>query len=210
MYQDRIEAGIILAKELEKYRNTPGVVLAVPRGGVPIAYIVARELNMPIDLLLTKKIGHPLNSEYAIGAVSLTDRYIVPHENIPAEYIEKETERIRSRLKDMYVKFMGDAEPEPLKDKTVIVIDDGVATGNTLLSTINMLKKSKPSKIVIAVPVASDSAIKKLSGMVDDFVCPLKPDYFYGVGAFYENFEQVTDQEVMDYMNKFRELKKAG
>lgn len=210
MYYDRLEAGYILAKELQKYKNVPGVVLAVPRGGVPIAYIVAKELEMPMDLLLTKKIGHPSNPEYAIGAVSLTDSYIVPHENIPAAYIEKETLNIRKRLKEMYKKFKGDAEPESLKDKTVIVIDDGVATGNTLLSTINMLRKSDPSKIVIAVPVASDIAKEKLSNLVDDFVCPLIPDFFYGVGGFYENFDQVSDEDVKDYMNKFRELKKAG
>jgi predicted phosphoribosyltransferase len=210
MYYDRLDAGFTLANALQKYKNMPGVVLAVPRGGVPIAYVVAKELGLPMDLLLTKKIGHPTNSEYAIGAVSLTDSYIVPHENIPAEYINKETERIRKRLKEMYVKFMGDAVPEPLKGKTVIVIDDGIATGNTLLSTIGMLRKNDPAKIVIAVPVASNSAVQKLSKLVDDIVCPLVPDYFYGVGAFYENFDQVSDEEVMDYMNKFKELKKAG
>jgi putative phosphoribosyl transferase len=210
MYYDRQEAGFILAKELQKYKNVPGVVLAVPRGGVPIAYIVATELGMPMDLLLTKKIGHPSNPEYAIGAVSLTDSYIVPHENIPAAYLEKETQQIRKRLKEMYKKFKGDAAPESLKDKTVVVIDDGVATGNTLLSTINMLRKSEPSKIVIAVPVAADIAKEKLSKLVDDFVCPLIPDFFYGVGGFYENFDQVSDEEIKEYMNKFRKLKKTG
>ncbi len=210
MYHDRIDAGLILAKALQKYKNDPGVVLAVPRGGVPIAYIVARELGFPIDLLLTKKIGHPANNEYAIGAVSLTDNYIVPHENIPPDYIDKETKRIRKRLKEMYIKFMGDKEPESLKNKTVIVIDDGIATGNTLLSTINMLRKSNPSKIIIAVPVASESAIEKLSNFVDEIVCPLIPEIFFGVGAFYETFEQVSDEEVMSYLDKYRMLKKAG
>ena len=210
MYHDRIDAGLILAKALQKYKNDPGVVLAVPRGGVPIAYIVARELGFPIDLLLTKKIGHPANNEYAIGAVSLTDSYIVPHENIPPDYIDKETKRIRKRLKEMYIKFMGDKEPESLKNKTVIVIDDGIATGNTLLSTINMLRKSNPSKIIIAVPVASESAIEKLSNFVDEIVCPLIPEIFFGVGAFYETFEQVSDEEVMSYLDKYRMLKKAG
>lgn len=210
MYNDRIDAGFILAKALEKYRNTTGVVLAVPRGGVPIAYIVAKELGMPLDLLLTKKIGHPKNSEYAIGAVSLYDRFIIPHENVSMEYIDDETARIRKRLREMYLKFMGDREPESLKGKTVIVIDDGIATGNTLLSTVSMIRNSKPEKIVIAVPVASESAVKKLSDVVDEVVCPLIPQFFYGVGSFYENFEQVTDDEVMDYLDKFRELKKAG
>jgi len=109
----------------------------------------------------------------------------------------------------MYVKFMGDKDPEAIKDKTVIVIDDGIATGNTLLSTISMLKKSEPAKIIIAVPVASQNAINKLSGLVDEIVCPLIPDTFYGVGGFYKNFDQVSDEEVLMYLNKFNELKKA-
>ena len=209
MYYDRIDAGLVLAKELMKYKNDPGVVLAVPRGGVPIAYYVATQLDFPMDLLLTKKIGHPGNSEYAIGAVSLTDRFVVPHEGVSQEYIDRETERIRRKLKEMYVKFMGDKEPVPIKDKTVIVIDDGIATGNTLLSTISMLKKGSPAKIIIAVPVASQNAINKLSGLVDEIVCPLIPDIFYGVGGFYKNFDQVSDEEVLMYLNKFNELKKA-
>jgi putative phosphoribosyl transferase len=210
MYYDRLEAGSVLAKSLQKYKNDPGVVLAVPRGGVPIAYIVAIELGFPLDLLLTKKIGHPGNSEYAIGAVSLTDRFLIPHEGIPDEYIEKETMRIRKRLKEMYHKFMGDREPENLKGKTVIVIDDGIATGNTLMSTINVLRKNAPAKIVIAAPVASQNAIEKLSKEVDDIVCPLVPKIFLGVGSFYENFEQLSDEEVIHYLNKLREFKKAG
>ena len=210
MYYDRLDAGLILAKALEKYRNDPGVVLAVPRGGVPVAFVVARELGFPLDILLTKKIGHPVNSEYAIGAISLTDKFIVPHEDVSQEYIDAETARIRTRLREMYTKFKGDKEPEPLDNKTVIIIDDGIATGNTLLSTINMLRKSNPAKIVIAVPVASESSIEKLSTLVDDIVCPLVPETFFGVGAFYRNFNQVSDAEVMEYMDKFRELKKAG
>lgn len=210
MYYDRLEAGLLLAKHLKKYEHDPGVVLAVPRGGVPIAYIVAKELNWPLDLLLTKKIGHPLNSEYAIGAVSLSERYIVPHENVTDAYIDKETNRIRTRLREMYKKFMGDREPENLKDKTVVIVDDGMATGNTLLGTVNMLRKSDPKKIIIAVPVSSASALEKLSPVVDEIICPLVPEYFSGVGAFYENFYQVDDEEVTYYLEKLRELKKAG
>jgi predicted phosphoribosyltransferase len=210
MFRDRIEAGILLAEKLGKYRNDKGIVLAVPRGGVPVAYAVARELNLPIELVLTKKIGHPANKEYAIGAASLTDYFIIPHEGVNEDYIQRELVRIRSRLKEMHKKFMGDKEPESLQGKTIIVIDDGIATGNTLLGTVNVLRKSKPGKIVIAVPVASESAVKKLSGEVDEVVAVLIPEIFYGVGAFYEDFEQVTDEEVMFYLDKLRELRKAG
>jgi putative phosphoribosyl transferase len=194
---------------LRKYKNDPGIVLAVPRGGVPVAYAVAKELGFPIEVILTKKIGHPMNKEYAIGAASLTDYFIVPDENISEEYIQQEVERIRSRLKEMYKIFMGDMEPESLEGKTVIVIDDGIATGNTLMGTVNVLRKSKPGKIIIGVPVASKSAIQKLSKEVDEVVAVLIPEEFYGVGAFYEDFEQVSDEEVNFYLDKLRELRKA-
>jgi predicted phosphoribosyltransferase len=210
MFQNRIEAGFLLAAKLKKYKNDPGIVLAVPRGGIPVAYAVAKELDFPIEVILTKKIGHPMNKEYAIGAASLTDYFIIPHENISEEYIQQEVERIRIRLKEMYKRFMGDREPENLEGKTVIVIDDGIATGNTLMGTVNVLRKSKPGKIVIAVPVASKSAVNKLSSEVDELIALLIPEEFYGVGAFYEDFEQVSDEEVMLYLDKLRELRKAA
>jgi putative phosphoribosyl transferase len=209
MFRDRIEAGELLAAKLRKFKNDPGIVLAVPRGGVPVAYAVAKELGFPIEVILTKKIGHPMNKEYAIGAASLTDYFVVPHENVTDEYIERELKKIRSRLKEMYTRFMGEREPENLKGKTVIVIDDGIATGNTLLGTVNVLRKSNPRKIVIGVPVASSSAVQKLSKEVDEVVAVYIPEEFYGVGAFYEDFEQVSDEEVMYYLDKLRELRKA-
>jgi putative phosphoribosyl transferase len=210
MFRDRIEAGLILAAKLKKYRNDTGIILAVPRGGVPVAYAVAKELGLPVEVVLTKKIGHPMNKEYAIGAASLTDYFIIPHENVSPEYIEQELRRIRVKLKEMHKKFMGDREPETLENKTVIVIDDGIATGNTILGTVNVLRKSKPAKIVIAVPVASGSAVQKLSKEVDEVIAVIIPEEFYGVGSFYEDFEQVSDEEVMFYLDKLNGLKKAG
>lgn len=210
MFRDRIEAGQLLAAKLRKFKNDPGIVLAVPRGGVPVAYAVAKELGFPLEIVLTKKIGHPANKEYAIGAASLTDYFVIPHENVSEEYIQRELGKIRNRLKEMYTQFMGDREPETLKGKTVIVIDDGIATGNTLLGTVNVLRKSNPGKIVIGVPVASKSAVQKLSKEVDEVIAVMTPEVFHGVGAFYEDFEQVSDEEAMYYLDKLRELKKAG
>jgi len=200
-----------LAEKLKKYQGQAGVILAVPRGGVPVAYAVAKELGLPLDLVLTKKIGHPMNREYAIGAVSLTDSFVIPHRGVSQFYIDREIKTIRERLKEMYRKFMGDKEPESLAGKTIIVIDDGIATGNTLMGTINMLRKDRPSKIVIAVPVASESAVQKLSEVADELVVVSIPEEFYGVGAFYENFEQVSDEEVIYYLDKWRrEIMKTG
>jgi predicted phosphoribosyltransferase len=202
MYADRVEAGLVLADQLKKYAGQPGVVLAVPRGGVPLGFIIARELKLPLEILLSKKIGHPNNPEYAIGAVSLTDRVIIPHEGVSNEYIENETKRIREKLKENYKKFMGDNKPIDLKDKIVIIVDDGIATGNTLLSTVKMLRNQKPAKIVIAAPVASRSSVEKISKLVDEMVVPLIPKEFYGVGGFYKNFDQVSDEEVLMYLDK--------
>lgn len=210
IFKDRIEAGLLLAAKLRKYKNDPGVVLAVPRGGVPVAYAVARELGFPLEVVLTKKIGHPFNKEYAIGAASLTDYFVELPENINQEYIQQELQRIRIRLKEMHKRFMGDQEPVNLEGKTVIVIDDGIATGNTILSTVHVLQKSKPGKIIIGVPVASQSAVRKLSKEVDDIVAVLIPEAFYGVGAFYEDFTQVSDDDVMFYLDRLRELRKTA
>ncbi|WP_026898265.1 phosphoribosyltransferase [Daejeonella oryzae] len=210
MFRDRLEAGLLLAEKLKKFKNDPGIVLAVPRGGVPVAYIVAKELNFPIEVILTKKIGHPRNKEYAIGAASLTDYFVVPHENVSDTYIKEEVEKIRNRLKEMYSRFMSNKKTQNLQGKTVLVIDDGIATGNTLLGTVNMLIKSKPGKIVIAVPVASKSAVLKLSKVADEVISLLIPDEFYGVGSFYENFDQVSDEEVVIYLDKIGKMKKLA
>lgn len=205
MFYDRLEAGSLLADQLKKFKGHQGIVLAVPRGGVPVAYVVARELNLPLEIVLTKKIGHPQNKEYAIGAVSLSDYFIIPHEDVPQSYIPDEVERVRQKLREMYKKFMGDRKPAGLEDKTVIVVDDGIATGNTMIATVNMLKKSKPAKLVIAVPVASYQSVNVLEKMVDEVIVLHIPEEFYGVGAFYEDFGQVSDEEVQYYLQKWKD-----
>jgi predicted phosphoribosyltransferase len=148
-----------------------------------------------------------MNKEYAIGAVSLADYFVLPHDDVSDEYVEQEVRAVRSRLKEMQNKYHGSSEPVSLKDKIVIVIDDGIATGNTLLGTIHLLNRSKPSKIVIAVPVASQSAVRKLSEQADEMIALMTPKDFYGVGQFYENFEHVSDEEVVSYLKK---LEKSG
>jgi putative phosphoribosyl transferase len=205
MFRDRIEAGMLLARKLRKYKDDAGVILAVPRGGVPVAYVVAKELGFPLELVLTKKIGHPLNKEYAIGAASLTDYFIVPHEQVTDGYINSELQQVRNKLRHMQSVFIGDRTPTGITGKTVIVIDDGIATGNTLLGTIHLLKKEHPGKIIIAVPVASEIAVQKLGEEVDEVVAVLIPAVFYGVGGFYNDFPQVDDDEVIFYLEKMRQ-----
>ena len=209
IFRDRIEAGKLLAAKLKKYKNDSGLIMAVPRGGLPVAYVVAIELGFPIDLILTKKIGHPVYKEYAIGSVSLTDHFVLSYDNVTQEYIDHEVQRIQTMLKEMYTRYMGNKEPENATGKTMIVIDDGIATGNNLLGTIHMLRQRKPVKIVIGVPVASQDAVYELSKEVDEVVTVHIPDKFCGVGGYYDDFEEVSDDEVMYYLDKLRELSKV-
>lgn len=204
-FVDRLDAGHLLAQQLKQYRHSQGIVLAVPRGGVPVGYVVAQQLGLPLDLLLVKKIGHPANKEYAVGAVSLSDCYVVPHPEVTQNYIEQETARVRKRLQEMQHKFRKDRPLTALKDLTIIVVDDGIATGNTLMAALKMLRRQKPAKIVVAVPVAPRDAVVRLSEAADEVVCLYIPEEFYGVGSFYENFEQVYDEEVQAYIERYRQ-----
>lgn len=202
MFNDRVDAAMRLVPFLEKYRNKKGVVLAVPRGGVPLGVVISKKLNFPMELILTKKIGHPESPEFAIGAVSMDD--VVenhPGISIPEYYIEAERKRIQEILKDRYRKFMGNKKPVELKGKTVILIDDGMATGSTILSSLKMIRRKNPETIVLAVPVAPPNTVKKLKPFVDDLICLYSPVNFRGVGQFYSNFEQVTDEEVLKLIN---------
>jgi putative phosphoribosyl transferase len=199
-FKDRNDAAKKLIPHLQKYRNERGVVMAVPRGGVPIAYPIAKAYNFPLELLMTKKIGYPGQEEFAIGAVSLEDHIVDEQYGIPKEYIESEVSRIRESLKERYKTFMGDHQPVDLENKVVIIVDDGMATGNTILSSIKMLRKHKPQKIVVAVPVAPRETAEKIRQHVDDFICLYHPEPFIGVGLYYMDFTQVSDEEVVQLL----------
>lgn len=205
MYEDREEAGKLLAIKLKKYSKIDAVILAIPRGGIPLGFIISKKLNLPLQVVLSKKIGHPSHKEFAIGAVTLKSRILSDAAaNISSEYIEEETKNIRRLLTERYKDYYENREPLQLKGKTLIIVDDGIATGNTMLSIIKMLHDEKPNKIVVAIPVASTDAIEKLetSPYVDEVICPLVPNYFQAVGQFYRNFDQVDDREVKQLLNK--------
>jgi putative phosphoribosyl transferase len=195
--QDRKEAATLLSNKLDKYQNTDAVILAVPRGGVPIGYEIAKNLHLPLDIILSKKIGHPLNKEFAIGAVSLDSSFVDNHPDISAAYIESEIKKLRASLQDKYNLYMGDRKPIDVKGKIVVLVDDGIATGNTLLACIAMLRKSKPKKIVVAVPVVPFDTVSAIQQKADEFVYLIASKDFRGVGGFYEDFEQVHDDEVI-------------
>jgi len=209
-FKDRNDAAQRLLPLLNKYRNEQGIVLAVPRGGVPIAHPIAKAYNLPLELLMTKKIGHPAHAEYAIGAVSLEDHIVDEQFNIPQVYINTEVNRIRESLKERYKFFMGNHKPLSLENKVVIIIDDGIATGNTILSSIKMLRRRKPKKIVVAVPVASSDASEKIKKEVDDFICLYTPEPFIGVGLHYIDFTQVSDEEVIRLLKDANRFENAA
>ena len=205
MFKDRIEAAYLLADKLENYKEKNTIILAIPRGGVPLGFVIANQLHLPLEVVLSKKIGHPLHKEFAIGAVTLKSRVLSDAAlNVSKEYIEEETKKIRTLLNNRYQDYYGNKKPLKLKDKILIVVDDGIATGNTIVSTIEMLHKEQPKKIVVAIPVSSQSALHKLQNtpFVDEVVCLSTPENFRAVGQFYQTFDQVSDAEVKTYLNK--------
>lgn len=201
MFKNRKEAGFLLAKKLMHYKNTNSIILAIPRGGVPVGYEVAKILNLPLDIVLSKKIGHPYNKEFAIGAVSLDSKIIDEHPDVSKKYIEEEIIKLRNSLKEKYTLFRGNSTPISIEGKNVILVDDGIATGNTLLVSIAMLRKKNPAKIIVAVPVLPYNTINVIEENSDEFIYLMAPEYFRGVGGFYENFQQVDDKEVIQILS---------
>jgi putative phosphoribosyl transferase len=196
MLKDRIEAGILLSEKLRKYQNSNTIVLAVPRGGVPVGYIIAKSLHLPLDIVLSKKIGHPSNIEFAIGAVSSDSMILDEHPNVPKIYIDNEIIRLRKLMAEKYQHYMGNKKPLDVKGKNIILVDDGIATGNTLLASISMLRKKNPAKIIVATPVIPYENVPVIKKNADEFIYLIASKNFRGVGGFYEEFNQVEDEEV--------------
>lgn len=196
-FENREEAGKALAVEINKRKIKADCIVALPRGGVPVGKVIAEELQLPLILCYVKKIGHPANEEYAIGAVTENNQLIINNENIEEAYIIKTIKNARSRIKEMKLRFEHDAEKEELINKNVILVDDGIATGLCLKLAALVLKKKKVKKIVLATPVCAANTVHAMQEISDDFICLLKPLYFVGIGAYYNNFNQLTDKEVV-------------
>ena len=202
-FKSRRDAGERLAAQLQKEAGTHDLVLAIPRGGLPLGEIIAQRLHLPLDVVLTKKIGARFNKEYAIGALSLKGRILEPQaSDSDSGYIESETRRIRKLLEERDAKYHRIARRHEVKDKRVILVDDGIATGSTMLATVDLIHKEGASKIVLAIPVAPPSAVERLraSPHVDGVICLHQPRSFYAIGQFYEDFGQVTDEEAISIL----------
>jgi putative phosphoribosyl transferase len=200
LFKDREDAGVLLAEKLREYENTNSIILAIPRGGVPVGYVISQKLNLPLDIILSKKIPHPYNKELAIGAVTMDAEIVDYYPNISKNYINSEISRIREVLKKKQKMFIGNYKPLDIEGKNVILVDDGIATGNTVLVSIMSLRKLKPAKIIVAVPVLPYEDLKTFQREADEFVYIEASNYFRGVGAFYEHFEQVDDDSVVEML----------
>lgn len=202
MFKDRFDAGHQLAEHLQQYKNDPNVViLAIPRGALEIGDILSKELHVPLDIILTKKIGYPGNPEYAIGVVSL-DNVIIDKQWLEFSgefntYIKNEIQTIKALLQKRYHEYRNGKPPLNLKDKIVIIVDDGIATGKTLFGTLELIKKDQPKKIIVAIPVAAKDALKMIKNKADEVICLVAPDVFLSVSQFYHNFDQVDDEQAI-------------
>jgi putative phosphoribosyl transferase len=207
-FKNRRLAGQFLAKELDTYANRSDVlVLALPRGGVPVAFEVAKVLNAPLDVLVVRKLGVPDQEELAMGAIAsggvrILNESIISEVNISDEVIarvavqeERELER-RERL------YRGDRPDIDLQGRTVILVDDGLATGATMWAAVVAVQKQQPARIIIAVPIAAPETCQLLANEVDEVVCISTPSPFYSVGSWYEDFPQTTDEEVRNLLAK--------
>jgi len=205
MYQDRLDAAQQLAAALQEYKdNKDVIILAIPRGALEIGSVLATELNAPLDVIFTKKIGAPGNPEMAIGTVSMDEIMIAPEFNEPGlePYIEKEVKAIRATIKERMKKYRGNRPPLDLKNKIVILTDDGIATGYTLRLAAELIKKQHPKKLIVAVPVGPPDTIEQLKKEVDEVVCPLVPESLFGISQFYQRFPQVEDEQAITLLNE--------
>lgn len=207
MFIDRSDVGEKLSMKLEKFKYENPIILAIPRGGIVTAYETIKKFGFEWDLIIPRKIGLPHNKEVAIGAISVDGTYIFNEKyinmlNISQDYIKNEileqTEEIKRRL----VKYKGNENFPDVKGKTVILIDDGIATGFTIQAAIHSIKKHNAKKIILAVPVAPQDAISQLEKIVDEVICLIIPDEFYAVGLHYKSFEQTTDEEVFSIVSE--------
>ncbi len=205
-FADRAEAGQALARELGEYADRDDiVVLGLPRGGVPVAFEVARELHASLDVYVVRKLGVPGNAELAMGAIAsggvrVLNDGLVRRMNIPDEAIERATSRERTKLEERERKYRGTRPGIEPEDKTALLIDDGMATGATMRAAVSALRERGPSKIVVAVPTAPPETCAEFEEIVDDVVCLTTPRPFFGVGGAYQDFSQTDNEQVRELL----------
>ena len=207
-FKDRHEAGIKLAEQLKKYKNNKDViVLAIPRGGVEVGYEIAKFLNVKLDIIVTKKIGLPDDEEFAIGSMGPNKKVMLNEEtiriyNVSEEYLKEKTNEIGKEIERRYKAYKGKYQLQNLKNKIIILVDDGIATGFTTRAAIGYIKSQEPKKTILAVPVAPFNFTKEIQREVDEFAYLHSTNLFFAISQFYGYFPQLTDEEVKNYLNK--------
>jgi putative phosphoribosyl transferase len=208
-FWDRAEAGRQLAQHLMIYAAQRPVILALPRGGVPVAYEVAKALRAPLDLIFVRKIGAPGQAEFGLGAVVdgahpqiVLNEDALDHVRVPPGYIEEETQRQLQEIERRREHYLAGRRPVDVAGRVAIVVDDGIATGGTVRAALKGLSRARPSRLILAVPVAPADTIERLRAEADEVVCLMTPEPFYAVGEHYDDFRQTSDREVTTLLDE--------
>ncbi len=207
-YDDRYQAGRVLVDLLKNYaKRTDVIVLALPRGGVPVGYEIAQKLSLPLDIFIVRKLGVPGHEELAMGAIAsggitVLNEEIVNLLHISTESIDTIQKSEQEELLRREQVYRGKKPFPELSGKTIILVDDGIATGYTMRAAIAALKQKKPAKLIVAIPVAARSTCDEIAPLVDEIICPMRPVNFYAVGLWYNDFSQTTDEEVMQLLQQ--------
>jgi putative phosphoribosyl transferase len=215
LFRNRCEAGQKLAERLAKYRSRPdAIVLALPRGGVPVGFELARALNLPLDIFLVRKLGVPWQPELAMGAIATGGTQVLNHDiiatlKLSADEVSEAIEREERILKQRERLFRGETPPQVIEGRVVILVDDGLATGSSMRAAVAALRRMKPARIVIAVPVSSASTCAELGAEVEEMVCLATPEPFWAVGQWYVDFAPTTDEEVQHLLAQAREEERS-
>ena len=211
-FRDRTDAGRRLAAELTAYANDPDVrVFALPRGGVPVAYEVAIALGAPLDVFIVRKLGLPWHEELAMGAIAsggitVLDRALVRRFGVSEAQLQRVVEAERQELERRERRYRGDRPLPDIAGRTVILVDDGLATGASMRAAVEAVKQEGPRRVVVAVPIAAPETCEAFRDEVDDTVCAVTPEPFHAVGLWYEDFSQTTDEEVHELLEDARAL----
>ena len=206
-FRDRADGGRHLAQRLAAYADREDVlVLALPRGGVPVGFEIARSLHAPLDVFLVRKLGVPGHAELAMGAIASGGVRVLSHDiigqlGVSPDDIDAVTQRERAELDRRDRMYRGDRPQTPLTGRTVILVDDGLATGATMEAAILAVRQSSPARLIVAAPVGAADTCDRLRTIADDVVCASTPEYFQAVGLWYERFDQTTDEEVMTLLH---------
>lgn len=202
--KDRKEAALKLSEKLLRYKGEEGVIMAIPGGGISVGYEISRELDWPLDLVMTRKISKPSTSGMPVGTVSLSGYVLNDDFSHSDDEITTEIARARKELNNEYHKYMDDNEPLTITSKTVILVDDGMTDGQTLQTTVELLKKDNPAKIVVAVPASSQDAMARIEKQVEEAICLTCPQEFNTPGELYKDFSEPTDEDVKGQLHDRR------